>query len=510
MKNRLFLLIMVIIGNLLNGQSYILDATYGTQGYKFNDNYLLNPKGLLKLNQSYFYFSTNEISKTNYNGSLDSSFGVNSKLSFDNSNETYTINGGKIINNSIYLFGKIVNTNVNSEDGFVLKISENGIYDTSFGLNGISKINLGEDENIFDFSIDDSGKLFCTAKKTNSSSSRIVTFKLLSNGSIDTSFGTNSFKEHIFNSLAQSGADVNKIIKVSDGYLLIGKTIHTEVLNNYTYFNSNIAIAKVDENGNYVTSFGTNGIKLIHLTTSLDLYSIKDAQLVNSNLYINISQASSFSSQGRYLKKIDINNFQTIFNVPIYYDSNFKLDVNENIYVVGINRCNSGPCIRSFMLKKFNSSGNVDTSFAQNGIYTYSFPGLSVKDYQSSVVNLEEDGKIVVGGYVFRNYYNANNVVIGPFYGLSSIRIEQGVLNNESFDLDENITIFPNPVTDNLNVICKEEIKEIKIFDLQNKLILKTNKFDNNSLDVRKLDAGLYIVVISTDSNTYFKKCIKK
>src|SRR6478609_7219356 len=198
MKNKLFLLSLLLLVNILNSQTYILDSTYGTQGYKFNDNYLLNPKGLLKLNQSYFYFSINEISKTNYNGNLDSSFGVNSKLSFDNSNETYIINGGKIINNSIYLFGKIINTNNSSEDGFVLKISEDGIYDTAFGLNGISKINLGENENIFDFSVDNSGKLFCAANKTNSSASKIVTFKLLSNGTIDASFGTNSFKEHIF------------------------------------------------------------------------------------------------------------------------------------------------------------------------------------------------------------------------------------------------------------------------------------------------------------------------
>ena len=42
---------------------------------------------------------------------------------------------------------------------------------------------------------------------------------------------------------------------------------------------------------------------------------------------------------------------------------------------------------------------------------------------------------------------------------------------------------------------------------MQNKLILKANKIDNNSLDVSKLDVGLYIVVISTENNTYFKKC---
>ena len=67
---------------------------------------------------------------------------------------------------------------------------------------------------IVDFCIDNLGKLFCTAIKTNSSSTKVVTFKLLFNGTIDTGFGTNSFKEHLFNSTTPSILAVNNIIKV--------------------------------------------------------------------------------------------------------------------------------------------------------------------------------------------------------------------------------------------------------------------------------------------------------
>ena len=507
MKNKLFLLLLLFLVNILNSQSYILDSTYGTQGYKFNDNYLLNPKGLLKLNQSYFYFSTNEISKTNYNGSLDLSYGVNGLITLNNSNETFTINGGKIINNSIYLFGKIINANNSTEDGFVLKISENGIFDAAFGLNGISKVNLGDNENIFDFCIDNSGKLFCTAKKTNSSTSKIVTFKFLSNGSIDTSFGTNSFKEHIFNSITPSYPDVNNIIKISDGYLLIGKTLHA-VGSGYS---SNIVIAKIDENGDYITSFATNGIKLINLSTGSGSYSIKDAQLINSNLYLNIFEAFSFTSQYRYLRKIDINNFQTIFNIPIYYESNYKLDANENIYVVGINRCNIGPCTRAFMLKKFDSTGNVDTNFAQGGSYIYSFPSLTANDFQSSVFNFEEDGKIVIGGYAFRNYYDANNVVVGPFYGLSSIRIEQGLLNSDIFNSASNFKIYPNP-SDEIIYINNENLKpidQIIIYDVIGKKVFESNK-DLKEINIKELQSGMYFVKINSEENISQIKFIKK
>jgi hypothetical protein len=162
------------------------------------------------------------------------------------------------------------------------------------------------------------------------------------------------------------------------------------------------------------------------------------------------------------------------------------------------------------MLRKYNSSGVIDLNFAQNGTYTYRFQGLSAQDYKSSVVNLDEDGKIVIGGRVFMNYFDSNNVYVPPTNGFSSIRINQGALNNELFDLDEDVTIFPNPVTDILSLICKDEIKEIKIFDMQKKLILLTNKLNNNNLNLSGLDAGLYIVEIRTDNNTSIKKIIKK
>lgn len=499
MKSKLFIVVL-FLANMVNGQSYILDSSYGTQGYKFNDNFLLNPNGLLKLNQSYYYYSLNQISKTNYDGSLDLTFGVNGMKSLNNSSETFTINGGKIINNSIYLFGKIVNTNNSSEDGFVLKILDNGNYDNSFGVNGISKINLGENENIFDICNDNSGKLFCTAKKVNSAA-KIITFKLLANGNIDTSFGTNSFKEYIFNP-AQSISEVYKIIKFSDGYFLIGKNSQTS-----TYY---LVIAKIDENGDYITSFATNGVKLLNLAGGSTISNIKDAQLVNSNLYVNILESSSFTSQYRYLRKININTFQTIFNIPIYYESNFKIDANENIYVVGANRCNTGPCIRDFMLKKFDASGNVDTNFAQNGSYTYSLPSLTSRDFQSSVVNLEEDDKIVIGGYAFRNYYDANNVVVGPYYGLTSIRIEQGILNNELFDLDREAEIYPNPVKDILKINILDEIKEISIYDFSSREILKNYDIKNKSINLENLSPGLYNILIKTDKRTYIKKVLKK
>lgn len=108
------------------------------------------------------------------------------------------------------------------------------------------------------------------------------------------------------------------------------------------------------------------------------------------------------------------------------------------------------------------------------------------------------------------NYFDSNNVYVPPTNGFSSIRINQGALNNELFDLDEDVTIFPNPVTDILSLICKDEIKEIKVFDMQKKLILFTNKLNNNNLNLSGLDAGLYIVEIRTENNTSIKKIIKK
>jgi hypothetical protein len=73
---------------------------------------------------------------------------------------------------------------------------------------------------------------------------------------------------------------------------------------------------------------------------------------------------------------------------------------------------------------------------------------------------------------------------------------------------ENNFTIYPNPLSDILNIQSKEEIKSVSIFNLIGQKVLSFNKNKNfNSFDVSSLSKGAYIINIEAKSG---KKSTKK
>ncbi len=75
-----------------------------------------------------------------------------------------------------------------------------------------------------------------------------------------------------------------------------------------------------------------------------------------------------------------------------------------------------------------------------------------------------------------------------------------------------NLSVYPNPVTDKLNVDYKENISNLTVYDLSGRSVksLTTNN-DNNSIDVSGLTSGTYLLKIETENkNVSTIKFIKK
>lgn len=84
-------------------------------------------------------------------------------------------------------------------------------------------------------------------------------------------------------------------------------------------------------------------------------------------------------------------------------------------------------------------------------------------------------------------------------------------LSNENFSLN-NITIYPNPSNDILNINYGTEtieVKSIEIQDMLGKVIYKIHSKVEN-IDVSNMNSGIYFITISTESNgKIIKKLIK-
>lgn len=73
------------------------------------------------------------------------------------------------------------------------------------------------------------------------------------------------------------------------------------------------------------------------------------------------------------------------------------------------------------------------------------------------------------------------------------------------------VSVYPNPVVDQLNISSKQNIKEVKIFNVNGQLVLNTKANNNTtSVNVSSLKSGVYVAQITTDKGTETIKVIKK
>ncbi|NNF02052.1 MAG: T9SS type A sorting domain-containing protein [Bacteroidia bacterium] len=81
-------------------------------------------------------------------------------------------------------------------------------------------------------------------------------------------------------------------------------------------------------------------------------------------------------------------------------------------------------------------------------------------------------------------------------FNTGRIRIISGLGATGIYDVDQNdfeIDLFPNPCTDWINVRSNEIIKEISIFDINGKQVLKT---DRSTMDIKEFPAGKYCLKV--------------
>lgn len=508
---KILLSALLFLSYSLQSQSYNLtfDNTFGTNGIKTSNMYTdpsmnFAPKKCLLINGKYFFLS-NKIAKFHYNGDLDTSFGSNGFFTIGNVTDVYNILGFKSVNNAIYLFGEIV-TNSNS-DGFIAKINEDGILDSGFGINGVSRIDFGSNETIKNFSLDANGNLYCIGTKltdtTDASSSRLFHFKLNADGSLNNSFDANGYKQFLLNDYTTGEAIFND----GSNFLLVGTSTY--------YVNTTIIrkllITKMDNNGNVIPAFGTNGSTVIELYSGMHI-NLSDVELAGNKLYVSYFYLWSFATRGKQIAKYDLSTNQTVFNRSIYFNSTFQVENTDDLYVVGSERCNPYSCFRNFSFSKLRADGTSDPYFGNDGEYQYNFPAEPFSRDDISTVMLKEDnGKILLAGYSSATIW-VNNF---PTYekGFTMMRLVQGALNVTD-NIKNEATIYPNPFTDFITIETSEHIRQIELMDVNGRVLdkLVANNVENaTTVPLPNLNRGLYFIKITTENGkTITKKIVKQ
>lgn len=79
----------------------------------------------------------------------------------------------------------------------------------------------------------------------------------------------------------------------------------------------------------------------------------------------------------------------------------------------------------------------------------------------------------------------------------------------DEIEKEYGINIYPNPMSDKLNIVSKDKIKSIEIYDIMGRKRIY-GESNANSLDVSSLEKGVYIIAINLEGKVLRHKIIKK
>lgn len=103
-------------------------------------------------------------------------------------------------------------------------------------------------------------------------------------------------------------------------------------------------------------------------------------------------------------------------------------------------------------------------------------------------------------------YWAVKSIDASKLFSDDSEEAEETILSTTKFNIDQT-AIYPNPATNFFNVKAVD-LKNIKIYSQDGKLLLKTEKSEN--ININNLSNGIYIVRIETSKGQISKKLIVK
>lgn len=515
---KIIITIVLFFGIFVSAQNYVPDPSFATNGFivtNYNMYYDNNqaPSNCFYINNKYIFTQKTQMSAFNYDGSIDFTFGTLGYSRLSDPTLVYNIFSSKVIDNYIYLMG--VKTNNSSiRIGFVAKMNIDGILDNSFGVNGVSSFSIGttastgsttnEKSGVYDLVIKD-GYIFVvgtTYYSTTTDWNRMFVSKLTLNGIVDTTFDTNGYKIYPY---SQDGMGKG-VFSYEDDLLLVadGK--------NYAFgvplYQTSKVLIKIDENGNYVNSFGTNGKKIIDVCTGCGGSSerIYKVTLKDNYLYMLTVHHEASPFDWNVIEKVNISTLQTTSIASSDSNGNYLID-NDKIYVLG---CDNSPsatatCPYDFNLARRNLDGTLDITFNQSGLYNFNFNSSSTSIDRATVLIKHTDGKIMMAGYTVNG-----SATTAPNRGFAIARIADVLLSNTYYNSQNNFSVAPNPVQNILNIVNMKNrtIKKVIISDVSGKIVYESNSNDS-IINIEQFIDGIYIIRINSEDKTEFLKFIK-
>jgi uncharacterized delta-60 repeat protein len=148
----------------------------------------------------------------------------------------------------------------------------------------------------------------------------------------------------------------------------------------------------------------------------------------------------------------------------------------------------------TFGIARVNANYTVDSTFGTAGKVTTTF-GTNTTN-EAFDMAIQSDDKIIAVGYT------GNDFAIARYNG--------NTLSNNEFDLNKQISLYPNPVKNQLNIDFQNNqinIDTYKIFDINGRIILNGNLSNGlNQINVENISKGMYILNAGSINKKFIKE----
>lgn len=332
----------------------------------------------------------------NSNGSLDTTFDTDGKATTNFGTAIDGLSSMAIqTDDKIIAFGYYT-TSANLGDFAIARFNTNGSLDTTFDADGKQTTDVGDIGSIgYSVAVQTDNKIVVAGVAQIPGANKFAVVRFNGDGSLDNTFGTNG-KAVI--PVSSSSETAQAVAIQSDGKIVVGGIA-------IVGSNSVFAIARLNSDGSFDSSFDTDGIANTIIGSSSSVRSLTvqaDGKIIaagpafitgNGNDFAVVRYNSdgtldtSFDTDGIVTTNIETGNSGNDLANSVAVQPDGKILVGGNGVVSGGAR---------FTVVRYNTNGSLDTSFDGDGKVTTIIGSLGGMELRS--LKLQSDNKIVVAG----------------------------------------------------------------------------------------------------------------
>jgi uncharacterized delta-60 repeat protein len=398
------------------------------------------------------------------NGIVDSSFGVNGRI--QNEGDFRIINDLAVLSNEKIIVGITNSTIDTATSGYINtfeidRLSPDGIFDSTFGNNGKVITEFDGDDWLSSIAISNNNEIVASGVSYPDGSASLAKYK--ENGSLDPSFGNNGQLHTAFNA-----SYYNKVMTQKNGKVIVAGSL----------------LFRVNSNGSTDSSYGLNGI-------AQNFNAASDASMQADEKVITVN-APYFTLQRFKGDPVSVNLQK---NLTTFEGNSGTTPV---IFKIVLNETSAKRVTVNYATVDGTAKAGQDY-IAISGTLTFR-PGETLKRVTVNVIGdnvAEKNEKFSL------QLSNPKNAILGTLSNAScTIKNDDPSFQITSLDEDDatsSIELYPNPSKDVLNIegLSSNGKTTISILDMQGRVLMKEAISNAKaSVNVKALVAGSYLIKI--------------